>query len=135
MSDLVAHVSDPSLDECLALLEKTPAGGMIHLDHDAAHSFARCVRDLAAALEAATKDAERLDAFTAWADEGNAPAFVFDDDGRWAVSFQGGSPIPEEGGHKTPVSVWTLVQPEHWRDTPREAIDAAIAERGRGGAE
>ena len=84
--------------------------------------------------DADKRDAERLRQFTRWADEGLCPALVFDDNGHWAVSFDGagemftGDDPPQKGTVRE-----ALVEPGKWRDTPAEAIDAAIAAQRKGG--
>lgn len=112
-------------------------------DSDAGQTFAwhlrrrmdtidRCREELSRALaqldDGWQKDAGRLD----WMDDINrrgwAPAIVNDDGGHYAFSDSGMSPVPEEGGHKEPVSITAFVEPHMWRGTIREAIDAAMAE-------
>lgn len=67
--------------------------------------------------------------FEKWADDGLCPMLVYDDDGHWAVSFDGYGPVIEEDIHKDEVGVTAVVQPDQWRDTVREALEAAVAAR------
>jgi hypothetical protein len=78
-----------------------------------------------------TTDAERLDWFENMADKGFCPALVFDDNGHWAVTCDGMSPVPEDDKHTVPVGIVSEVKPRQWRDSPREAIDAAIADAAK----
>jgi hypothetical protein len=78
-------------------------------------------------LEEARKDAERLNQFENWADEGLCPALVFNDDGKWAVSFEGMQSMDYGSTHYS-----VFVPESEWCDSPKEAIDQAI-EQGKGG--
>lgn len=49
-------------------------------------------------------------------------ALVSDDDGRWAFTDSGMSPIAEEGGFTETVSIMSIVDPHMWKSSPREAI-------------
>lgn len=72
------------------------------------------------------EDTARLDFIERMTDEGWAPCIVYDDDGRWAVTYDGSSPIPPDGGFRKPVHIVTMVMPNLWRDSIRAAIDAAM---------
>lgn len=65
--------------------------------------------------------------FERYAERGYAMALVFDDDGRWAVSDMGGSPVPEDGGFTRTVSIGTVVKPEQWKATISEALALFVA--------
>lgn len=72
-------------------------------------------------------DTERLD----WLEkQGSGIALLHDDVARWAVSQCGMQPIEDEHGLITdrPISgVWSNVVERHeWRNSVREAIDAAM---------
>ena len=78
-----------------------------------------------------------------YADNGYCLALVYDDDGRWAVSDSGSSPIPDsDNGHTRMVMIASMVEPYQWRPTVREAVEAfcaanpldAIHPHGEGGA-
>ena len=80
------------------------------------------------ALKAVVEDAERLQFFEYEANKGMTPNLVFDDDGNWSVSYDGMQPCPRgdgEGFDET-VSIVCIVEPQDWRPSVREAIDAAI---------
>ncbi|WP_421717466.1 hypothetical protein [Algiphilus sp.] len=84
-----------------------------------------------AELERLRKAARRLHLFEEWANEGYAPALVFDDDGRWAVSFTSASPVPPDGGFTDTEQISVLVEPHEWHDSVNAAIDAAQKEEGQ----
>jgi hypothetical protein len=71
-------------------------------------------------------DTQRLD----WLGKHEGVNLVSDDGGRWAVSDMGFQQVPEEGGFKELVTIGSMVQPEDWRPTIREALDAAILAEG-----
>lgn len=76
------------------------------------------------------------DVFEQYANKGYSPALVFDDDGRWAVSDMGGSPVPlGENGHTETVGITSVVTPEQWKPTIREAVEAFIAANPLGEAD
>ena len=58
----------------------------------------------------------------AWAKEGYAPTLLYDDNGHWAVSFDGIMSVdsPAEQSFYTGGNELT------WRDTPQEAVDAMV---------
>ena len=85
---------------------------------------------LSAELTAALRvNAERLRQFEVWADEGFCPHLVFNDNGWWAVTFDGSGSIcpetPPPGGEFT-----AIVESNQWRPTVAEAIDAARGSMG-----
>lgn len=86
---------------------------------------------LAAELAEAKRDAERLDFFVSEAERGACPALLNDDNGHWAVSYEGTQNAPMQEG---PQDIWTsFVVPESdWLGSPRDAIDAAIDAAKRG---
>lgn len=59
------------------------------------------------------------------ADSGYCPALLFDDDGRWALSFTGTQPVNFES---KPMSMYTtfFVESNDWKDTIEEAVEYAI---------
>jgi hypothetical protein len=73
-------------------------------------------------------DGQMLDWLEAKTHEGYCPALVFDDDGHWAVMFDGVQSIPVDG-HPV-VSTFLASSETPWRDTSREAIRAAMAHGG-----
>ena len=89
------------------------------------------------ALRAATeradayeRDARRLATFERWADEGAAPALVFDDDGHWQVTFEGTQPIPrgDGKGYDQSATICSFTDADKWHTTVAAAIDAALAQ-------
>jgi hypothetical protein len=54
---------------------------------------------------------------------------VYDDDGHFAVSFEGFQPIPQGdgAGYAEPVTVGAFVEPGDWHPSVRAAIDAAMS--------
>jgi hypothetical protein len=70
-------------------------------------------------------DATRLGMFVKWADAGYCPALVFDDDGRWAVVFDGDQSLPMEDGARD-VHMSFMVYKGDWHASPQEAIDEAF---------
>ena len=48
---------------------------------------------------------------------GDAPNVLYDDDGNFAVSGSGMQSVGEGT-----VSLMAIVEPEHWKETPREAL-------------
>ena len=93
---------------------------------DGYRDLAQQVGELEAECEALRKDAERLNHFEAMADRGYCPTLVFDDDGRWAISYSGAAPVPESGGHTEAAYITVEVEPYEWQGSVREAIDAAM---------
>jgi hypothetical protein len=72
-------------------------------------------------------DTERLDWMEKMADEGLCPAIVNDDNGHWAMVFDGTQNVPEgDGPQDIATSFW--VKADQWKPTFREAMDAGIAE-------
>lgn len=73
----------------------------------------------------ANPDTKRLDHLEAMTDRGLAPKLVFDDNGNWAVAYDGcqpAGPFLDET-----VDILVIVQPDKWRWSVREAIDADMA--------
>ena len=69
-------------------------------------------------------DTERLDWLEAQTKKGACPALLNDDNGHWAVSFEGIQNCPDDG--PCDISTAFFVDAGHWHNTIREAIDAAI---------
>ena len=69
-------------------------------------------------------DTERLDWLEAQTKKGACPALLNDDNGHWAVSFEGIQNCPDDG--PCDISTAFFVEAGHWHNTIREAIDAAI---------
>jgi len=55
---------------------------------------------------------------------GDAPQIIYDDNGNWAVTSNGFSPIPmtDSGKFEGIESFTIVVEPEMWHDTIREAL-------------
>jgi len=72
------------------------------------------------------RDAERLRQFERWANDGLCPHLVFNDNGWWAVSFDGSGSVSLD--EPPPAGSFTAsVEADMWRKSPGEAIDATIA--------
>ncbi len=85
-----------------------------------------CSREFGA-IPPSNRDTARLDWFEKAAQHGLAPFLCYDDGDFWAISCDGGGPIPQdEGPHTEPVDFVSCVFPEDWKPSPREAIDHAI---------
>lgn len=70
-------------------------------------------------------DTERLDWLENITKDGACPGLIFDDNGHWAVAFDGSQNVPEgEGPQDIATSFW--IEAAAWRPTIREAIDAAM---------
>jgi len=111
-----------------------PDGKTILTDNLQIHSFAKEIYQAAHAESAARiaeleKDAARLKQFTVWADSGLCPALVFNDNGYWAISFDGVIPMDFS---EPPNDAQLLIDVEKsmWRETVAEAIDQAITNTG-----
>ena len=74
-------------------------------------------------------DTARIDWIERKAAEGWTPNLVYDDDGHFAVSFEGFQPIPQGdgAGYAEPVTVGAFVEPGDWHPSVRAAIDAAMS--------
>lgn len=83
-------------------------------------------KEYAAHVAEMEADARRLD----WFAEQEGTNIVSDDAGKWAVSSTGFQPVPPEDGFTEDAMISSLVSPNEWRTTIREAIDAAIASNG-----
>jgi hypothetical protein len=84
--------------------------------------FARAL--LAEQAKDAAEDAELLDWLEAMTDKGYCPAVVFDDDGHWAVLFDGIQSTPGDGPLTSSFIAGTETA---WHDSIRAAIRAARA--------
>lgn len=67
-------------------------------------------------------DTERLN----WLEQQDGAALVNDDYGHWAVAFDGTQNCLDNPPGDVTTSFW--IQKEKWKDSIREAIDAAIEE-------
>lgn len=74
------------------------------------------------------RDAERLRQFEKWANEGLCPSLVFDDNGKWAVAFDGNAPALGDGHCINVIALDVYVDPRAWQGSVGKAIDAAIRE-------
>ena len=81
------------------------------------------IEQLELELAEAKRDAERIDWMESRYASGFAPALVVDDEGKWAYTEDDISSLG--AGCR---QVCALVMPEEWRDSAREAIDAAMKE-------
>lgn len=85
---------------------------------------------LAAEVEALRADSERLNWLEGITHRGYAPQVVYDDNGNWAVSFDGVMPVPQADPPDEPLMISARVEPREWAPTVRAAIDAARKEQG-----
>lgn len=60
-----------------------------------------------------------------WAQEGNCPALIFDDNGHWAVSFDGIQTC-QQGEAPESIQTTFFIEADDWRENIFDAIDAAI---------
>lgn len=74
-------------------------------------------------VQAWKRDSERLDFITS--KPGVCYALVSDDSGRWALTDTGMSPVAPDQGFTETVGITSIVDPDMWKSSPREAIDAA----------
>ena len=63
-----------------------------------------------------------------WANCGLCPAVVNDDDGRWAISFDGASPVTCGEKFGDDVALTTFVSPDAWKDNLLDALAHAREE-------
>ena len=70
-------------------------------------------------------DTERLDWLEAKTNEGACPAILNDDNGHWAVAFDGIQSVTY-GDEPEDVHTTFFVYKEFWKNSIREAIDAAM---------
>lgn len=78
---------------------------------------------LAQPEQVAQEDSELLD----WLGTEYGSNLISDDRGKWALSTTGMQPVPPEGGFDEPVNIVSIVFPEEWHASPRDAIRAARA--------
>lgn len=72
-------------------------------------------------------DTELLDSLEKMTKEGACPGIIFDDNGHWAVSFDGTQNVP--GSYEAEYVFTTFeVEADKWRSSIREAISLAIEE-------
>lgn len=71
-------------------------------------------------------DTERLD----WLGKQYGTNLVNDDVGRWAVSDMGMQEVPPDGGFTEVTGIHSIVGPEQWQPSIREAIDAYMDTNG-----
>ena len=74
-------------------------------------------------VETLRVDKARLD----WFDAQFGIALVSDDDGRWAVAWDGMQNLPDNDGPYDMVADF-FIEKRFWRDSVREALDAAMAD-------
>ena len=70
-----------------------------------------------------SQDSERLDFITS--KPGVCYALVSDDNGRWALTDAGMGPVAPDQGFTETVGITSIVDPDMWKSSPREAIDHA----------
>jgi hypothetical protein len=75
-------------------------------------------------------DTERIDWLERMDDEGACPAVLSDDNGHWAVSFEGVQNCPD-GCEPEDIHTTFFIKAKCWKDTIREAIDAAMKDDGK----
>lgn len=63
------------------------------------------------------------------ADSGYCPALIFDDDGRWALVFDGVQPVNFSSDPQS-MNTTFFVDADSWKDTIEEAVEYAIAKQG-----
>ena len=61
---------------------------------------------------------------------GDAPQVIYDDNGNWAISSSGMSPVvmSDSGKFEDTQSFTSFVEPEEWYDTIREALNHYLKE-------
>lgn len=69
-------------------------------------------------------DQERLD----WLEQQPGAALVNDDNGHWAVAYDGFQNVPV-GDQPQDISTAFYIEKSRWHNSIREAIDAAIKEQ------
>ena len=72
-------------------------------------------------------DTERLNWLEQKVNKGDCPGLINDDNGHWAVAFEGFQNVPD-GGKPVDIDTTFFVSVQDWKDTIREAIDHAITE-------
>jgi|SRR5690625_1260467 len=77
-----------------------------------------------------SQDSERLDFITS--KPGVCYALVSDDNGRWALTDAGMGPVAPDQGFTETVGITSIVDPDMWKSSPREAIDHARRVEGDG---
>ena len=71
-------------------------------------------------------DTERINWLEEQANNGACPALLNDDNGHWAVSFEGLQNCPEDS-NPCDINTAFFVETGDWKDSIREAIDCATA--------
>jgi len=73
-------------------------------------------------------DTQRLDWLEEQVNKGACPGLINDDNGHWAVSFNG---MQNAVAGEQTADVWTAfhIEAHEWRNTIREAIDAVMTTR------
>lgn len=66
-----------------------------------------------------------LETITHW---GWAPSLVFDDDGRWALSFVGTQPVIM-GDEPIEMHMTVFVEKDYWCDSIREAVIYSLSQQ------
>ena len=72
-------------------------------------------------------DTQRLDWLEKITEDGFCPAILNDDNGHWAVAFDGVQNVPMSDDTGDIYSTF-FVEAKYWKPTIREAIDCVIAE-------
>jgi len=72
-------------------------------------------------------DTDRLNWLEAQTEIGHCPGLINDDNGHWAVSFEGSQNCPQ-GDEPCDIATNFFVEADNWYSSIREAIDAAMGE-------
>lgn len=75
-------------------------------------------------------DTERINWLETITKNGACPALVNDDNGHWAVVFDGIQSV-SHGQKPMDVSTTFFIKAKDWKNTIRQAIDTAIRQRGQ----
>ena len=67
-------------------------------------------------------DKERIDWLEAKASDGSCPGLINDDNGHWALSFEGTQNCPVGDGVED-ILTYFFVDAKDWKDSVRDAID------------
>lgn len=71
-------------------------------------------------------DTERIDWLARITDKGACPALINDDNGHWAISFEGIQSCPT-GDEPEDIQTAFYIEAKDWKNSIREAIDDAMA--------
>lgn len=72
-------------------------------------------------------DTERINWLEQMVETGSCPGLINDDNGHWAVSFEGAQDCPLSDEPET-ITTTFFVEAHQWYPSIREAIDAAMRE-------